>query len=201
VEIEDAYGCILEETIIIPAGDEVEVELRPEVNIKEGDSTRLDARVNIPLEEIQSIEWTPVDSLSCSTCLSTFADPVRTTTYTIVVTDIYGCEGEATVIVNVERETEIFIPNVISPNDDQVNDLLTVYSNNPESHVISFEIFDRWGEMMFSRTDFAPNNSALGWDGTFKGKAMLPGVFVYVAEVELKPGKVEIFSGDVTIVR
>jgi hypothetical protein len=30
---------------------------------------------------------------------------------------------------------------------------------------------------------------------------MLPGVFVYVAEVELKPGTVEIFSGDVTIVR
>jgi gliding motility-associated-like protein len=173
----------LEETVSIPAGDEVVVQLRPEVYIKEGDSILLEARVNILPDEIQSIQWTPLDSLSCSTCLATFADPVRTTTYTIVVTDIFGCKGEAAVIIHVERETQIFIPNVFSPNNDQVNDRLTVYSNNPESHINSFRIYGRWGELMFSNTDFAPNHTAAGWDGSFRGQMVRPGVYVYVAEV------------------
>jgi gliding motility-associated-like protein len=90
---------------------------------------------------------------------------------------------------------------VFSPNNDQVNDRLTVYSNNPaESHINAFRIYGRWGELMFSNTDFAPNNTSVGWDGTFRGQLVPAGVYVYVAEVVLKPGKVKVYSGDVVVV-
>jgi hypothetical protein len=46
-----------------------------------------------------------------------------------------------------------------------------------------------------------PNVPTEGWDGTFKGKLVNPGVFVYKVELETRPGIIEILTGDVTVVR
>jgi hypothetical protein len=42
-------------------------------------------------------------------------------------------------------------------------------------------------------------NSA--WDGTFNGKRMQPGVFVWFAEIEFVDNEVEIFRGDVMLIK
>jgi hypothetical protein len=41
----------------------------------------------------------------------------------------------------------------------------------------------------------------LGWDGTLRGRSLNPGVFVWVAEIEFVDGEVEVFRGDVLILR
>ena len=63
--------------------------------------------------------------------------------------------------------------------------------------VTALTIYDRWGGIIFSRTDFAPNLSELGWDG---GKAQ-PDVFVYKLEVEYINGDRRTLTGDVTSMR
>jgi hypothetical protein len=64
-------------------------------------------------------------------------------------------------------------------------------------------VFDRWGNLMFSREGFFPDNNNLadGWDGKFNGQYVNPGVFVYIIEVQFLDGKVLLYRGDVTVVR
>ena len=45
------------------------------------------------------------------------------------------------------------------------------------------------------------NNSSSGWDGTFNGQDVEQGVYVYIVEALFSDGSVEIFSGDLTVVR
>ena len=61
-------------------------------------------------------------------------------------------------------------------------------------------IFDRWGNQLFERTDMTPGVEAEGWDGRFDGKFMLPGVYVYVTELDFE-GISEVITGEVTIIR
>jgi hypothetical protein len=54
---------------------------------------------------------------------------------------------------------------------------------------------------MYTITDFQPNDPTLGWNGTFRGDDMNPGVFVWYMEVEFIDGVVELYKGDVTLLR
>ncbi|MBU6340786.1 MAG: gliding motility-associated C-terminal domain-containing protein, partial [Bacteroidetes bacterium] len=68
-------------------------------------------------------------------------------------------------------------------------------------NIRSFQIFDRWGEMVFTQKDFQPNNPEIGWDGKLNGSELSPAVFVWYAEVEFIDGVIELYKGDVTLVR
>jgi hypothetical protein len=63
------------------------------------------------------------------------------------------------------------------------------------------EIFDRWGNQVFVKQHFPPNDPQLGWDGIFKNKLMNPAVFAYQAAVLFSNGEVHHYKGDVTLVR
>ena len=77
----------------------------------------------------------------------------------------------------------------------------TVFGGVCITQVQAFHVFDRWGSQVFSRTDFLPNIENLGWDGRVGRLIALPGVYVYWADLVLFGGKVERFSGTVTLVR
>jgi gliding motility-associated-like protein len=63
-----------------------------------------------------------------------------------------------------------------------------------------FEVFSRWGELVYSRKNFSPADN-VGWDGKLDGKEMQPGVFVYQVSAKNKKGKVITKYGDFTLVR
>jgi gliding motility-associated-like protein len=62
-------------------------------------------------------------------------------------------------------------------------------------------IFNRWGQQIFSNTDFSPNNEMNGWDGTFKGAKLTTDVFVYVIEFMCANSQIRTMKGDVTLLR
>ncbi|MBK6931402.1 MAG: gliding motility-associated C-terminal domain-containing protein [Saprospirales bacterium] len=62
-------------------------------------------------------------------------------------------------------------------------------------------IFDRWGDLVYESRDFFSNQPESGWDGTFRYKKVLPGVYVFLIEIELTPGRTEVLRGDVTVLR
>ncbi len=64
-----------------------------------------------------------------------------------------------------------------------------------------FQIYSRWGEQVFTRENFQPNDASLGWDGRFRGADMNPAVFVYYAVVEFIDGQEVLYKGDVTVER
>ncbi len=61
-------------------------------------------------------------------------------------------------------------------------------------------ILDRWGNLVFSKQNFPPDEPEAGWDGFFKGQTLNTGVFIYVAEVELTNGNTVTVQGDVALV-
>jgi len=62
-------------------------------------------------------------------------------------------------------------------------------------------IYDRWGELIFSAENIEPNNPAVGWDGRFKNRAVLEGVYVYKFDILFKDMTREVYAGDITVIR
>ena len=67
-----------------------------------------------------------------------------------------------------EKNFDVFVPNAFSPNHDGVNDLFMIYSGPQVVKVRQLQVFDRWGELIWSTEDpEAP------WVGQgIEGKAM-----------------------------
>jgi len=94
-----------------------------------------------------------------------------------------------------------FIPDIFSPNGDGANDVFYIQSNSQITEVNALRIFDRWGNMVFEQLHFMPNDPRHGWDGTFSGKQLNPGVYLYWSELETTSGQVMTMGGDVTLIR
>ena len=54
---------------------------------------------------------------------------------------------------------------------------------------------------MFEKTNMTLNDKAIGWDGTFRGQALPPDVFVYTVEADCDDGEVIRWKGDITLIR
>lgn len=97
-------------------------------------------------------------------------------------------------------DTDVFAPNVFTPNGDNTNDVFRVFTKNPDDRVIYFAVYDRWGELVFENTE-VNDPQDVGWDGTLNGRLMNPGVFVYHVAVENIIGETENLVGDVTLLK
>ncbi len=197
----DVNGCRFDTTVTISVIEPFNVDLESDITLQAGQNTSLTLDVNIPNEEIASVEWIPSIGLSCDNCLTTDLDATTAAEqYEVIVTDIYGCSSQASIRVIVEFNTTISIPNIISANGDSENGYFSAYSDDENAEILSMKIFDRWGEMVFSKDSFAPNHPEEGWDGSFRNKDAMQGVYVYMIEMQLSEGR-KLFSGDVTVIR
>lgn len=85
-------------------------------------------------------------------------------------------------------------PNAFSPNGDGVNDIWKVsYRSLTEFHC---EIFNRNGQRIYGFDD-----PAGGWDGTWHGKTVKPGVYYYVITATGADGERYKKSGDINIIK
>ncbi len=68
--------------------------------------------------------------------------------YWVEVTNQYGCLNSDTVIVNFKfDDSKYIIPNVVTPNGDEVND--TIDFGKYEPSIINLEVKNRWGVKVF----------------------------------------------------
>lgn len=96
----------------------------------------------------------------------------------------------------------LFIPNAFSPFSSLgVNDIFYPYGDTCAKEVLFLSIYDRWGELVFTKTNFPLNDATSGWNGTFKGRELQPAVYTYVTAIKLSDGSVRQLAGDVTLVR
>lgn len=65
-----------------------------------------------------------------------------------------------------------------------------IFAGDGVRSIAVFNIFDRWGNLVFGHKQFQPNDPAFGLDGNFEGRPMNAAVYVYFAEVELGDGVV-----------
>ena len=190
ITITDAQGCSTTSSYELITGqlsDQFEI-------MQSGD------QLIITGELIDSISWTPSESLSCSDCLDPIADPNITTVYTATVS-VDEC------LINLEYRFEVIdetpdylLPSVFSPNNDGQNDNFTLFMTSGATGIpVQMEIFDRWGNRIYSETD-PTTITTTGWDGTNNGDAVSAGVYVYRIVVEENSEIINLY-GDLTVVR
>jgi gliding motility-associated-like protein len=203
ITITDALlGCTVDTTLFIQEPLEISIQLPDVVEIDLGDSlTTLDPVIVSSLP-IESFTWEPPDQLSCADCKNPRVTPVKNQRYTLTIVDVNGCSASATVLVDLDRNRNIYIPNVFSPNGDGINDKFKVFSGIGISNINFIRLYDRWGGKLFEETNLLPDpDGTPGWDGNFRGEAMKPGVYLYLVEVEFLDGQVLLYRGDVTLLR
>ncbi|MCX8080861.1 MAG: gliding motility-associated C-terminal domain-containing protein, partial [Bacteroidia bacterium] len=105
-----------------------------------------------------------------------------------------NCKDTYSMNICVLESTEIFVPDIFSPNNDGNNDVFYIRGNGIRE--MNLQIFDRWGSMVFSSQD--PKE---GWDGTIRGKNAEPGIYAYFLKVVLFNGKKIIKKGEISLVR
>ena len=96
--------------------------------------------------------------------------------YYVVVIDSNGCISQSdSVTISTKVRPTIFIPNTFTPNNDEHNDFLQIFTDN----VVSFdlEIYNRWGESVFN----SKNENDL-WDGTYENNVVPQGSYFYKIE-------------------
>jgi len=199
INIQDANGCEFSQSLLIEDQvAEFTIELGDDLTIELGDSIQLDPNISDP-NNIDEVIWTPADELSCDTCINPIASPTETTIYNITIITDNGCSDTDEIIVRVENERRVYIPNAFTPDGNGTNDVFLVYTGKGVEHIQQMIIFDRWGNHLFERFDFDPDDPTLGWDGYYRGERMNSGVFVYYIEVLFEDGTVGQYKGDVTL--
>ena len=198
--IRDRNGCETTVNTNVFGPAELEVELGDDITILLGEDVNLNAIVNLPGNYIYT--WTPEDSLICNDCPSTIARGlIFQTSYQVIVENEFGCKAEDFINVFVKKFRRVYVPTGFSPNGDTNNDILRVHGEKG-TKITTFRVYDRWGEMVYENQDgFDINVPDIGWDGTFDGKEMNPGVFVWYLELEYADGAIGTLKGHTTLVK
>ena len=202
VYVKDGNGCLdslPSVEIFEPAP--ITLDLGGDIILRLGENYQFDPVItNFALPLIFEWKSADLDLLTCTDCPDPFFNAIRQATYKLIIIDGEGCITEDFINIYLEDFNEVVVPTAFTPNGDFNNDLLSVFGVQG-IRVLSFKVFDRWGEKVYENADFDVNDTSVGWDGMFRGKAMDPGVFTWVVEAESNLGFKEIFKGNTSLIR
>ena len=201
LSVTDANGCTIDTSFVIEAGLDLDLQLPPTLELNVNERGFLSGLTNVAEDELSLIQWVPASAVDCATCLETSLTATSSQNLSLTIIHENGCIATASIQLIVRPRLEVFIPNAFSPDGDGSNDRFTIFANERVESVEEMLIADRWGEILYQQEDFPPNQTSEGWDGSFRGQPMNPGVYVYLVRVRLQNGEEKIFKGDVTLMR
>lgn len=167
--------------------------------------------------DVTNYFWNFGDASSGTDNFSNLSAPVHTFadtgsyTITLITSDIVGCSDTLSRInyINITSDGQgngqggnpsqggdgsLFVPSAFTPNGDNVNDIFFVRGANITD--MNMAIYNQWGERVF----FSDQQN-FGWDGTYDGREIQLGTYVYIVRVTLSDGTVENLKGHVTVLR
>ncbi|MFM2227497.1 MAG: hypothetical protein RL664_840, partial [Bacteroidota bacterium] len=145
--------------------------------------------------------WTIMNMYQSSeTPLFTFPNEPGEYDVCLEVTNAIGCSDQSCATVSISDEITVFVPNCFTPNSDNRNEYF-IPSVRGNSLILDYEfnIFNRWGDLIFTTTD--PNE---GWIGNcYGGELFVPdGVYVWQLKITPTKGLIPIEkTGNVLIIR
>lgn len=114
----------------------------------------------------------------------------------LIASNSFGCSDSMSMTVYVLDPSPIIIPNIFTPNSDEVNDLFRVEHSSVSQFTGS--IYNRWGQKLFENTD----QQIFEWDGVSEsGKAVPSGTYFFILEATFNNGEKESFSGAFELIR
>jgi gliding motility-associated-like protein len=103
---------------------------------------------------------------------------------TLNVTDQNGCVDQIIGSVDINDILNFFTPNTFTPNADGINDVFQFYGTDIDPNDFNFNVFNRWGEVVFATNDptkawtgehqsgdyYAPNGT-YNWTARFRSES------------------------------
>lgn len=192
VTITDAAGCSVTATTNVNEFDAPTATTSGDAIIEQGESAPIAVNANGGTAPY-TYQWFPSD-VTNPTSASTNVSPFVTTTYTAVITDANGCTAFDTILVTVVPDVLVVMPTAFSPNGDTNNEIYEPFIPNADAEIITFQIFDRWGQLLH-------NDPTASWDGRYKEKDQPVGTYVYVVEFLDLLNRKELLKGHFNLIR
>ena len=177
--------------------DPIELDLGKDELIVLGDSIFLMPTLNRSM--IDDIQWFKDGvEINCTNCDYYWAKPASTSTYSVIAKDETNCSFTDDILIEVDQRKDIYVPNAFSPNGDGINETLFISTSVP-GQVISFEVYDRWGNLVFNKKEYSISDTENAWDGTVNGQSLGIANYIWRAELLFVDGDKQLFSGQVMI--
>ena len=119
--------------------------------------------------------------------------------YQEIFEGLNNCDSVRILVLNIIEDDIVTFPNILKPGSES-NGYFTGFSNSEQGEFLEISVYDRWGNLVFQNFHFLANQPKLGWDGKFKNRPVVQGVYVYLAKYRHANGNVTSFKGDITIV-
>ncbi len=165
---------IADKTILVDSNPVPDANAGADVTICIKDSIMLNASGG------QKYLWNSSPGLTTLNVSNPYAKPEVTTVYTVTVTNLY-CKDVDSVKVTVDLCLEGLtdpVPQIISPNDDGINDFLVIYNVDYFTEN-SLVIYNRWGNRVYSAKPY--DNT---WSGkSDKGEPLPDGTYFWVLDL------------------
>ncbi|NLL28784.1 MAG: gliding motility-associated C-terminal domain-containing protein [Bacteroidales bacterium] len=197
---ENLYRCIISNNIGNDTSAFAKLVIKAPPVVNAGADTTINpstvAMLNVTATggvEPYTYSWSPTSSLNIANSPMVLATPTETTTYTVYVTDKNGCASSDKVVVYINSKIKLTIPNVITPNNDMINDVFDIQAEGVTKMKVS--IFNRWGKVITKYDGMEEK-----WDGRLKsGELVTEGTYFYYIEVANSEGEENHYSGSLTV--
>jgi gliding motility-associated-like protein len=109
-----------------------------------------------------------------------------------------GCPDTAYATIDMREDLVFYVPNTFTPDGDDFNEtFLPIFTSGFDPYDFNLLIFNRWGEILFES-----NNHQVGWDGTYGGKVVKDGTYIWKIEFKTKyTDERKVHHGHVNILR
>ncbi|MCB0642422.1 MAG: gliding motility-associated C-terminal domain-containing protein [Phaeodactylibacter sp.] len=198
LEVTDSDGCVFEDSFLVPTAPELSLGGSQVITAEPG----TEITINVPLSGNQGavfIEWSPTEGLSCTDCLNPSLTVTVNQLFVVSALDANGCFTQDSILilaeVNCTAEDLLEIPNVFTPNNDDVNDTFQVLEDNPNVEVLRLDVYNRWGQQVFSGS-----GTNLVWDGRQNGEPAPTDTYAYIVEVLCGQERLT-FYGEINLIR
>jgi gliding motility-associated-like protein len=198
--ITNANGCTADTTIsdaicVIPGPTAAFSTNSPEIDFSTGELSFINNSINYSGSIWQFGDGT---SATLDNPIHTYpAATVDSYNVMLVVYDANGCTDTAYSVVESNDLVRLTVPNGFTPNGDGLNDIfLPVVSNADQIKFYRFEVYNRWGQLVFEST-----KPGEGWDGKYNGKQAQFGVYNWSVRFEVPENDPVNANGHVTLVK
>lgn len=194
VIVTDANGCTESHSFTVGIIGSLNVVATPDFQ-----SVNIGTPVSILVSGADYYNWSPSVYLNCDSCFNVICTPYTSQTYIVTGYTPNGCTGQDTVTIEMYIDCgNLSIPSMFSPNNEgpAENNTFGLLGTYPCIEQYQLMIFNRWGEQVFETIDYK-----VQWDGTFQGKPVNTGVYVYRMSIHTIEGHEIKKSGNVTLVR